>query len=532
MFFLRRVQILNSAPVSFLYQGEELHASQPAVGLYSGKDKAPNHQNGIMHLTSHRLLYVDEVDPIKQSLELPLSYIRETEGYAGFFRSSAKIILYLGYPAGEESDNPAEEEEVEDIGVSSAGWICPICSYANPPALGDSRPNCVLCGVQKPETIFTSTMRTESQTQQRRPQTTCSLTINENRSEETSDGLIPCPACTFLNHPYLTACEICSTSLKSSRPPTRPASPLPDNLGANMIKLSFRKGGEPKFYAVLKKVLLAKGWELPIKSDEDRSRMGINGLLQNVKLDSDVQNEDMKASFRDLEAFMSNAKSMLLMTVQVDAAEALNDKLTVYERSLPLGQSIDLPEEATFIRSSLFRLGLDTTALTKDMVKDDEKYFDGLAKELVKVLQVGNNGRGVMGDKGILGLDEVWAAWNRARGVALVPPDSLTAVIPRLVTFGNPPLTLRRLKSGLLTLCTPQFEDRQFQARLCARLNSSPATTLEIVREECVSMGLALELIESVEEGGAIVRDESPNGELQWWVNDFERFVWDGTCLE
>ncbi|KZO97487.1 hypothetical protein CALVIDRAFT_479799 [Calocera viscosa TUFC12733] len=526
MSFLRRVQILSQASASFLYQGEDLHASQPGVGLYNGKDKAPNHQNGVMHVTSHRLLYVDEADPAKQSLELPLSCIRETEGYAGFLRSSAKIILYLGYPEGEQGSTSNDEATDTESGSSSGGWICPICSYVNPPALGDSRPNCVLCGVQKADTRSATPSRISSPAPKTITKPLDTATINENSLEETGNGLIPCPACTFLNHPYLTVCEICSTPLRPSRPPTRPASPFPENLGANMIKLSFRKGGEPKFYAVLKKVLLAKGWQTPTRVDDDRSRSGINGLLQNVKLDSDAQNEDMKASFKDLEAFMSNAKSM------VEAAEALNDKLTAYERSLPPGQSIDLPEEATFIRSSLFRLGLGTTALTKDMVKDDEKYFDGLARELVNVLQIGSNGRGVMGDKGILGLDEVWAAWNRARGVALVPPDSLTTVIPRLVTFASPPLTLRTFKSGLLTLCTPQYEPRQFQIRLCGRLNQSPATTVQIAREESISIGLATELIESVEEAGAIVRDETSNGELQWWVNEFDRFVWDGTFLE
>ncbi|KZT58144.1 hypothetical protein CALCODRAFT_433101 [Calocera cornea HHB12733] len=526
MSFLRRVQILSSAPASFLYQGEELHTSQPGVGLYNGSDKAPNHQNGTMHLTSHRLLYVDEADPARQSLELPLSCIRETEGYARFLRSSPKIILYLGYPEGEEptvSNN--QTVEAEDISPSGS-WICPICSYVNPPAVGDSRPNCVLCGVQKPDTRSAPPSRINSPSPNIATRPVDTATINDNVLEETSNGLIPCPACTFLNHPYLSVCEICSTPLKSSRPPTRPASPFPDNLSANMIKLSFRKGGEPQFYTVLKKVLLAKGWQTPNRVDEDRSRSGINGLLQNVKLDSEAQNEGMRASFKDLEAFMSNAKSM------VEAAEALNDKLTAYERSLPPGQSIDLPEEATFIRTSLFRLGLGTTALTKDMVKDDETYFDGLAKELVNVLQVGSNGRGVMGDKGILGLDEVWAAWNRARGVALVPPDSLTTVIPRLATFASPPLTLRTFKSGLLTLCTPQYEPRQFQIRLCSRLNKAPATTVHIAREESISISLATELIESVEEAGAIVRDDAANGELQWWVNEFDRFVWDGTFLE
>jgi len=81
-------------------------------------------------------------------------------------------------------------------------------------------------------------------------------------------------------------------------------------------------------------------------------------------------------------------------------------------------------EEATLIRSSLVQLGLPSPAVTQDMVRDEQKYTESLAKELGRLLtgdarssghraglMVGENGRGV------IALDEVWGLWMRARGV-------------------------------------------------------------------------------------------------------------------
>lgn len=86
--------------------------------------------------------------------------------------------------------------------------------------------------------------------------------------------------------------------------------------------------------------------------------------------------------------------------------------------------------ETTFIRSSLARLGLPTDAVTQDMVADEKAYHLELAKELGGLLLGGHGGKGgkaresdkrgigIMKDsRGIVGLDEVWGAWNRARGV-------------------------------------------------------------------------------------------------------------------
>jgi ESCRT-II complex subunit VPS36 len=84
---------------------------------------------------------------------------------------------------------------------------------------------------------------------------------------------IACPACTFLNHPSLTSCEICSTPLpkrRATRPERQQSAPTPDSPSTNanpssgkmdVTRLSFRKGGSSEAYRRLKNVLSDKAWE-------------------------------------------------------------------------------------------------------------------------------------------------------------------------------------------------------------------------------------------------------------------------------
>lgn len=138
---------------------------------------------------------------------------------------------------------------------------------------------------------------------------------------------------------------------------------------------------------------------------------------------------DMSNAFEDLEALMVKAKDM------VRFAAELNSKLSTISNAqtqsqlqagnLPSNEPIE-PEEVTFIRSSLSQLGLQmrNAPVTLDMMNDEQKWAQELARELAGVLQGdGSDARkkevGMMRQRGIIGLDEVWGGWNRARGVGM-----------------------------------------------------------------------------------------------------------------
>lgn len=297
----------------------------------------------------------------------------------------------------------------------------------------------------------------------------------------------------------------------------------------------------------------------------------------------------MSDALQDLEAFMVKAKDM------VKLAAELNERLTASQSqasstpsSTPGGAE---PEEATFIRSSLSQLGLkmENTPVTLDMIKDERKWIEELARELARVLQDNGSGRGsggLMKKRGIIALDEVWGGWNRARGVggfyflhhpieshpeiALIPPSTFLQVIPLLPIYTSPTISTRKLLSGLVVLHTPPFSQTAFAARLSSLLNLvGPKTTTEIVRElevedevgtgvveggtvrqegsrGTMTVALAAEMIAAVEADGFICRDDVGNviggaggagpgggaGEVKWWKNVFEGYIWDGQVFE
>lgn len=133
----------------------------------------------------------------------------------------------------------------------------------------------------------------------------------------------------------------------------------------------------------------------------------------------------MLDALQDLEALMVKAKDMVRL-----AAE-LNEKLTAASTAAEARSTLSSystlssptePEEATFIRSSLSQLGLQMSnaPVTLDMIKDEKRWIEELARELAGVLQgsiSSSTERGMMKERGVIALDEVWGGWNRARGV-------------------------------------------------------------------------------------------------------------------
>uniref|UniRef100_A0A8H7N1N4 Vacuolar protein-sorting-associated protein 36 n=1 Tax=Bionectria ochroleuca TaxID=29856 RepID=A0A8H7N1N4_BIOOC len=90
--FLKHID-LTTALRPFYLPDEVLLFVQDNVGLYEGKFKLPNYQNGQVYLTTHRICYVDKEDPRSYSVALELKEVDRYEFYAGFFKSSAKITL-------------------------------------------------------------------------------------------------------------------------------------------------------------------------------------------------------------------------------------------------------------------------------------------------------------------------------------------------------------------------------------------------------------------------------------------------------
>jgi EAP30/Vps36 family len=149
---------------------------------------------------------------------------------------------------------------------------------------------------------------------------------------------------------------------------------------------------------------------------------------------------DMDDALKDLDALMVKAREMVRL------AGELNDRLTTMSELNATSDGAE-PETATFIRSSLAQLGLQMTdvPVTLDMARDEKRWYEQLARELAAVLQGtgGKSGAGMMGDRGIIPLDEVWGGWNRARGVGEAA---------YILRHARPPVLNTRARSSLDSL--------------------------------------------------------------------------------
>jgi len=222
---------------ALLYDDEELLASQEGVGIYDGLVKSGEHEMGVVYVSTHRLFYVDGRRPGVHSFAVDLAGVGKTESYGGLFKSSPKVTLHFAAPA-------------ETTSNDNGGWVCMVCSYQNPPGLSPSAARiCALCGVPRASTPTPAP------------------------SPSPSPAEVACAACTFLNERSRSVCEMCGGALvgeSESGPDTRVGTPD----GGDVIRLSFRKGGDRAFYAVLRRSLLGKAWEAK------ESRKGSAGISE------------------------------------------------------------------------------------------------------------------------------------------------------------------------------------------------------------------------------------------------------------
>lgn len=241
-------------------QIERMQQRSIAVFAFGRKEKTVNFDNGRVYLTSHRLLYIDANQPFHYSRSLELADIKQTEYWAGFLKSSAKITLVLGESGSATPDTPGTPRASLDGNskISHNAWACHVCGYRN----SASGSKCTLCGVVRssdgPASLALS------------PQSPGPS--NSQTDPKDAENLLACPTCTYLNHLSMSRCELCESPLTTSgstfkiaRPGTpvegpRPATPVFGAATPTVVRLSFRKGGDKPFYAALKLALKTKAW--------------------------------------------------------------------------------------------------------------------------------------------------------------------------------------------------------------------------------------------------------------------------------
>ncbi|KAL8692576.1 MAG: hypothetical protein Q9218_002424 [Villophora microphyllina] len=606
---------LTTALRPSLSPDETLLFVQDAVGLYEGKFKLPAYQSGHAYLTSHRLCYVDNAEPRKNSIAVDLKAVERYEFYAGFLKSSPKVSLYsrlskrLAFPGQNRAATPVAvptryPSPRNDTGplvirssspfVSSqslpasprpnnATWICPICSYSNLfPSNFDAAsanahtpvPPCLACGIKPPLAhILKAAIAVASGRSGPTPPPAnqsagshhpdASNTSHSNTGFSSTDNAptpkdskFQCPRCTFQNHPSLLECELCGASLISTEEANqqlpfstlaRPESPGPSLDGqissydqnVEVIKFSFRAGGEKIFYERLKGAMTQRKWLLqnapPIPGSMQTSSsaaslhqdgpslqevhnsqpkvVGIAGL-ERRGLELRKNNETVIGNaFEDLEALMASAKEIVALAERFARQSADKDS----------GKDALLKESATALGmvTTKHMLGTSTGA--------ESLYLSELSRNLAEYLT--DDARGVLKrEGGIMSLVDLWAVFNRSRGgVELISPadfEKAASLWDKL----SLPVRLRQFKNGLLVVQRSDWTDDKTIAQLLSwlqELHTIPpdgevgwdwaafgrgVTAQEAAIRFGWSIGVASEELEMAEEKGALCRDAGVEG--------------------
>lgn len=315
--------LVNKSKRPILIKDEHNLCIQNGIGLYQGRLKIKNYQNGRLYLTNKRIIWLDSQDK-QDPIAIHLSDFSRAEFVEGFLRSSPKVKAYL-----KDRDTGASSSDVGtpdlsnsarvgldpsnstsastggsgingtnggNSGIASSGgiissnsgtvpkevfsvnWVCVICLFNNQlnsnTDISSLLPACVSCGILPARNQLEKVI-------QEAEELSSNTTISSTSS--TAINLDSCPKCTFVNHPSMQYCEMCGSALRLvssslmkrlqslenlSSTSIMSANPLGLVLedkeeythNAPYVKFSFRKGGDSTFFKHLIEQIQALQW--------------------------------------------------------------------------------------------------------------------------------------------------------------------------------------------------------------------------------------------------------------------------------
>ncbi|KAG5518552.1 hypothetical protein PMAC_002948 [Pneumocystis sp. 'macacae'] len=495
-----------------LFPGEKILFIQPSVKLYDPTFSKENlSKDGTIYLTTHRICYICSSASFTEPISLDLSEIERLDTSTSFFKTSFKITIYY-----KKSGLMYESKTFSSI-PSTDSWICTVCNFCNTfpkyHPVDYLFPPCSACGVS-----------------------TYNILSNYSKSSSTTDfkllkdkTSLECQACNFLNNPALKECENCGTHLIPQEKNTLSldsnfnlkyihSSGAEQNIMDNYCSIDFKSGGEQPFYKRLKDAINQKPWTTEVNPIEHHSanknwKMGGISVLQHTKENTRLNNARiLNQGLSDLNTLMSKAKEL------VNLANSLK---------LELQASPNAPHNAqNMLQTSIQTMGLQEQIschdlsdhlVTKAITGDDNTYYNELAKQIAEFLE-----NGVLEKEGgIITLADVFALYNRARGVDLISPQDLLKACQCYKTL-NLSVQLKRFQSGLLVLQQKEKDDEKIIAQITSWIKNAArgVTPFEIADHFQWSMGIAHEALKTAEQAGLLCRDMCLQG-LYFWENRF-----------
>ncbi|CDO51399.1 hypothetical protein DV113_002293 [Geotrichum candidum] len=495
---------------------------------------------------------------------------------------------------------PAPLEQTEST------WVCPICFFANTLPKGfdfnQPLPVCVTCGIPATrEVIQESTKVTTTLPKKPAPSSTSIKTTNNNNKNNNnnnnsiktgevskSDG-IACPRCTFVNHPSMNMCEICGARLVSPNLPAQLLRPAADPEAARLdafgyvktlllpsaqtdlatsYKLSFRSGGERLVYEQFKAALAKVAWKVDASSSSSslssstslnksasyhvngngntgsranstngsQIALGIHGLQLSTEHERDHNKQVLGSALEDLNSLMLRAQEVVRLAESY--AKVLDKQDTPEARKAR--QALQYSTQALGISS------IDSTTST-----DDATFHAELARQIADFLlsvapSPSGNARmaeGVLASEGgIITLIDLFAVYNRARGVSLISPTDLYQACLQFEKLGLG-IRMRTFVSGLRVIQesyrTEEVITRNIRELINKRKIALQAesgnngsndeycgiTAIYVSEKLKWSVMIATEELEIAERNGTLCRDDQLSG-TTFYENDIPTTPW------
>ncbi|KAI9224815.1 EAP30/Vps36 family-domain-containing protein [Blastocladiella britannica] len=589
---------LSPAGRPLLMAAESLARVQARVGLYHGRIRLSGRfENGAIHLTSHRLLYlpalsdspaasggahnggsaaalnigVPNLDESAPAYQLDLGLVCSASLSPGFLRSSAKIELEL------EWSEPTFWPTTTTPPLSSKAmggaralpptpWTCHVCQHVHVDPIAEAPATaCVLCGNRRRVTSRPCGSCTyENEDPNVSACIMCgaplALLPGANGSPHSSssssaaaaanDPLIhpyACLRCTVVNAPGTRVCYVCGMVLFRLRTAS--------------IKISFRGGGEKGFYSALLDAIREHRWAATAASDQPprpssqsdlasgssspsssmlhapaaspaslvsatpppapRS-MGLSGIVAQHEKTQSTQREAMSSAFSDLDALMAKAQDMVNLSATIASKLKSLNRPSSTEMTTESSTDALVAEFRGYLLSlgATTAIGVESAALGKRATGDDRDR--ALARDVAEVLAAVLPSHG-----GILGMNDLYCMFNRARGISLVSPSDLWTATQQFPALGLP-CVARELDSGARVVHTARFADHALFADLDQWLRppagqppwSGQGIDVVTVAQQLggVSVALARQLMAHAVREGVVVVDQAAE---RWYFNAF-----------
>eukprot|EP00270_Netrium_digitus_P015424 TRINITY_DN5402_c0_g2_i2.p1 TRINITY_DN5402_c0_g2~~TRINITY_DN5402_c0_g2_i2.p1 ORF type:complete len:501 (+),score=140.55 TRINITY_DN5402_c0_g2_i2:216-1718(+) len=251
---------------------------------------------------------------------------------------------------------------------------------------------------------------------------------------------------------------------------------------------------------------------------------GVGGILRREQEQIQATDKDMQEAFSDLNALMVKAKDMVVLAERM-RAKLLAPSSSLSADSLPsssLSSSVssidgELEGSQQEMQDWLLRVGI-MSPVTKESA--GALYHQQLARQLADFVAVPVQRAG-----GMMSLVDVYCHFNRARGTELISPEDLLQAC-RIWDTMNVGLMLRQFDSGVIVIQSKSRSDEQMLMRIKQMVRSRAegkrvgVTAMDAANELGISPALAKEQLLLAERRGLVCRDDAADG-LRFFANHF-----------